>query len=155
MHYETTIDIAVPPAAVWAVLADLARWPEWTETVRSVNLLDPAPLVPGLRARVRIRRAPTATWTVTEVRRGAAFTWTASTAGIRTIASHEIEAAGEGSRVTLAIDQPGAVAGVLRPLLMRVARKNLAIEAAGLKRRAEAGNHASTAAPLVPAAEEG
>jgi hypothetical protein len=39
----TTIEIAAPPAQVWAVLADLASYPEWHPVFRKVS----GQLVPG------------------------------------------------------------------------------------------------------------
>jgi hypothetical protein len=46
------IEIAAPPAVVWAVLADTAAYPEWNPFLRRVE----GPLEPG--ARLRVRFAP-------------------------------------------------------------------------------------------------
>ena len=37
---ERTREVAAPPAAVWAVLGDVTRMPEWSEDLASVELLD-------------------------------------------------------------------------------------------------------------------
>jgi len=34
------VDIAAPPGGVWAVIADVERWPEWTPTVTRLQRLD-------------------------------------------------------------------------------------------------------------------
>jgi uncharacterized protein YndB with AHSA1/START domain len=36
---ERTLDIDAPPSAVWAVLGDVRRMPEWSEDLESVELL--------------------------------------------------------------------------------------------------------------------
>ena len=42
---EGEIQIAAPPEAVWAVIADLSGWPTWNSDVRSMTFQDP--LEPG------------------------------------------------------------------------------------------------------------
>src|SRR3954452_1306052 len=53
MHaYEATTDIAAPPDAVWAVVADGGRWPEWAE-VRIEG-----EIAPGAKLKVRADANP-------------------------------------------------------------------------------------------------
>jgi uncharacterized membrane protein len=75
---EERIDIDAPASTVWRVVADVARWPEWTPSVRSVDRTSAGPLVVGERVVVSQPRLPTTTWTVTEVAEGRSFTWTAT-----------------------------------------------------------------------------
>ena len=35
-HFSVTVDIPAPPDRVWAVIADVERWPEWTPTVTRI-----------------------------------------------------------------------------------------------------------------------
>ncbi len=52
---ERSIDIAAAPAAVWAVIADHERWPEWFTALDSVEVTAGASGVGGGR-RVTIKR---------------------------------------------------------------------------------------------------
>src|SRR5688572_7852445 len=65
MDVEQTIEIDAPRKTVWAVMIDVERWPEWTPTTTSVELLDRGPFVVGSRARIRQPRLPVVIWTVT------------------------------------------------------------------------------------------
>jgi carbon monoxide dehydrogenase subunit G len=42
--FSVTVEIPAPPDRVWAVLADIERWPEWTPTVTRIQRLDRGPL---------------------------------------------------------------------------------------------------------------
>jgi uncharacterized protein YndB with AHSA1/START domain len=139
MQYQLTIDIDASPERVWAILADLERWPTWTESISKVELIDDGPLREGQRARVSVRGAPAGTWTVATVTPGREFSWTFRAPGLRTRATHDIESVGNGSRVTLGVEQSGPATIVMRAWLNRVNRRNVAMEAAGLKRAAEGG----------------
>ena len=48
---ETSIDIPVPRAQVWAILTDLAAYPEWNPFMRAVQ----GPLQPGARLQVDLQ----------------------------------------------------------------------------------------------------
>lgn len=139
MRYAYTVEIHAPPAAVWAVIADVERWPEWTPTMRRVQLLDAEALGPEVRARVWQPRVPRRDWQVTELVPGERFSWEARAPGARTVAGHAVEAVGEGSRVTLSIETDGPLSVVVDPFLGWISRRWVPREAAGLKRRCEGG----------------
>lgn len=138
MRYERSIDITAPPDAVWSVLRDVPAWPRWTESITAAEWVSGNGLVVGARARLTVRGAGKAVWTVTAVDEGRSFTWESRVGGVRSAASHVIEAAPGGSRVTLAVDLTGLLATLLRPLVARTTRANLEAEAEGLKKLAEA-----------------
>jgi uncharacterized protein YndB with AHSA1/START domain len=54
-RYSHEIDIAAPPAAVWQVLADLSRLPEWYYPSQRVEVIDAGPVQPGSRFVLWIR----------------------------------------------------------------------------------------------------
>jgi len=138
MRFEDSIAIAAPPATVWEVYSDVERWPEWTDSVTSVELLDPGPLRVGSRARIRQPRLPVAEWTVTEIDEGRSFTWVARGPGIRSTGTHLVEPDADGARATAILEQGGPLGPVLGFLTRSLTRRYLAMEAAGLKARTEA-----------------
>ena len=138
MHYEQSIDIAAPPAVVWAVLTDVPRWPEWTRSERSAQPVDDGPFQVGSRAKLGVAGSPQVTiWEVTALREGESFVWENTSLGLHNIAGHYIETSDAGSRVRLTVDMSGLLSVVMRPYLAYVTRRNVAWEAEGLKRRSE------------------
>jgi hypothetical protein len=135
--FRTTIDIAASPEQVFAVMADIERWPEWTSTVTRIGRLDPGPLKPGTRAEIRQPKFPPAIWKVTAVTPARGFTWVSTGPGVRVTANHFIEPIGQGARVTLSLQFEGIFGGVLAKLTADLNNRYLKIEAAGLKRRSE------------------
>ena len=137
-HIYTAIDIQAPPDRVWAAVRDLEHWSEWTPTVISVRPLDIGPLAIGDKAIVRQPKLFPACWQITELEEGRSFSWITRGPGILVTARHSIEDAASGSRATLSLD----FSGPLGPLCARLTRglnaRYLAIEAWGLKKRAEA-----------------
>jgi uncharacterized protein YndB with AHSA1/START domain len=138
MHYEQTVAIDATPEAVWAVIADVEKWPEWTASIRSVELLTPGPLAVGSRARVRQPRLPTAVWEVTELVPGRSFTWVNRSPGMTSTGVHGVTGGGPASVATLRIEQTGPLSVLALPFLP-LTKKYVQLEAAGLKRRSEAG----------------
>jgi uncharacterized protein YndB with AHSA1/START domain len=139
MRFVRTVGIQAPPSRVWQVMSDVEAWPGWTASVTSVQLLDPAPLRVGARARVRQPRLPVATWTVTEIVPGRHFTWVARGPGLRTTGRHEVAADGEESIATLTLDQDGPLGGLMGRLTKGLTERYLSLEAEGLKQRSEDG----------------
>jgi hypothetical protein len=138
MEERTSVDVAASPDRVWEVLVDVERWPEWTDSVSSVRLLDAGPLAVGSRVEISQPRIPTGTYTVTALEPGSGFTWEQRQLGSTVSARHECERLPDGgTRVELSVVMSGAVGGVVGRLYRRLTERYLAMEAAGLKARAE------------------
>ena len=138
MDIERVIDIAAPQERVWAIMADVERWPEWTRSVKSVERLDRGPFGVGSRARVRQPRFPPAIWTVTALEPGRSFEWRSPAPGLLSVGGHRVAAVGEhASRVTLSLSWSGPLAPVMRLLFGTLSRRYVQMEAQGLKRRSE------------------
>ena len=138
VEYERTIEIAAPADRVWEVMSDVERWPDWTESVSGVELLDGGGLRPGQRARVRQPRLPVAIWTVQQVQPGRAFTWRSDATGLGSLGEHAVESLGAGSsRVLLRLTHSGALAGPARLVYGGLIRRYVRFEAEGLKRAVE------------------
>jgi len=139
MHIERSVDINAPPERVWAVMADVERWPEWTESMKSVERLDSGEFGVGSKAKLHIRRSPNANvWTVTELTPNRSFSWETNSGGVKGVATHVIEQDGNGSKVTLTVDLSGIVSTLFGPMIAGQSRKNVEMEAEGLKRWCEA-----------------
>ena len=136
---EARTDISAPRNRVWSVLEDVTRWPEWTASIESVELLDGArELAVGVRARVRQPRLAPATWRVTALDPGRRFTWVSSVGGVTSTGMHVL-ADGPGGTTTFtnAVEQRGLLAPVVRLVFGRLVHRYLDLETQGLKRRCE------------------
>jgi hypothetical protein len=132
--FSISIDIQALPPRVWAVMADVERWPEWTASVRSVRRLDPGPLTVGSRARIRQPRLPPAVWEVVAVDEGRSFTWVSRGPGVRVTARHEVEPAAGGSCAKLWLEFGGPLGALLARATSGINGRYLGMESAGLKR---------------------
>lgn len=138
MDIEQIIDVAAPREKVWTVMADVERWPEWTASMTSVELLDQAPFGVGSRARIRQPRLPVAVWTVTALTAERSFEWQAVVPGLKSVGIHRVDANGsDGTRVSLSFGWSGPLAPIIRLLYGKLARRYVEIEAQGLKHRCE------------------
>ncbi|WP_076259917.1 SRPBCC family protein [Intrasporangium flavum] len=138
MHQATSIDVDTDAAHVWAVITDVERWPEWTDSVTSLHLLDPAPLRVGSRALIEQPRLPRTQWTVTSIDEGREFVWEATGPGVHTVARHGVEPLDAGrSRATLSISQEGWLGSLVGRVYRGLTERYLSMEAAGLKARSE------------------
>jgi hypothetical protein len=137
---QRSIDIDAPAAAVWAVISDVERWPEWTASISSVQRSRTGPLTVGEKVVVRQPRLPTLTYTVTGVDDGRSFTWEAGNVASRGGGEHVLtpRVAG-GCTATLRLTQRGPVAPLVGALLDGLTRRYLRMEAEGLKSRSEGG----------------
>lgn len=138
LEHEVTVKVDASAERVWGVLADVERWPEWTESITQVSPQDSGEFGLGSRARVKQPGFPASMWTVTSWRPGAGFTWSSNNGGVTTVADHELSADPDGTtRVTLRLRQTGALAGIIGALFGRRTRRFIQMEAAGLKHHSE------------------
>ena len=139
MRFEQSIDVAAAAERVFDLYRDVDHWPDWTESVSSVERLDGVgPLEVGSRTKIRQPKLPVATWKVTELVPGRSFTWVATGPGVRTTAGHVVEPTGEAScRVTAWLEQAGALGGLMGRLTRGLTDRYIAMELNGLKTRCE------------------
>ena len=136
---EKSVSIAADPDAVWAIVRDVERWPDWTPSVTEVRRLDDGPFAVGSRVRIRQPRFPPALWTVTALDDASrSFTWVSRGPGLQVTGFHRVAPAASGSVATLGIE----FAGLLGPFWARatggITERYVGLEAQGLKQRSEA-----------------
>jgi uncharacterized membrane protein len=137
MRFEDSIEVSAPAATVFETYADVERWPSWTSSVTSVELLDPGPFRVGMRARVRQPRLPVAVWQVTALVPGESFTWVARGPGVVSTGTHAVQAVDGTVRVTATLDQEGVLGPVLGFATRGLTRRYIRTELEGLKRYCE------------------
>jgi uncharacterized membrane protein len=139
MRFQDSIEVAAPAERVFATYVDVEHWPDWTESVTKVDVLDPGPFAVGTRAKVHQPKLPVATWIVTELVPGRTFTWEARGPGLRTTGRHDVEPLPDGGcRVTATLDQEGLLGGLVGRLTGGLTASYLAMEVQGIKRHCEA-----------------
>jgi hypothetical protein len=105
------------PAAVWALWADAARWPEWNEQLESGDL--EGELAVGTEATVKFKRGGKMRFTVVAVEPERLFVDEAKLPGCRFGHEHRVEPDGSGSRITHRLYLEGATSGVFSRLFSR------------------------------------
>jgi hypothetical protein len=140
MRYDETITTTADLDHAWAALAAVTTYPQWTESMREVAPLDGPDLAVGHRFRIRQPGFPPVVWRVTDVAPGRSYQWEAHSPGLHTVAWHRLSSEADGrTRITLHIEQTGALAGLLAALTSVRTQRYMAMEAAGVKAAAEAG----------------
>ena len=140
MNTTDEITVDAPIERVWDVYSDVAQWPAWTASVTEVHLLDGDRLTLGGRARIKQPRLPEVEWTVTAIDPGMSWTWVTRSSGAVTTATHELRAVdSRTTHVTQTVEQAGSLGSLVGWITRRLTRRYLAMEAAGLKQRSEAG----------------
>jgi hypothetical protein len=134
-RFRIAMEIPAPLPLVWSVMADVARWPEWTESVSCVKLLLPGLLQVGSRVRIHQPKLPPAYWRVTELNPGTSFTWVSRAPGVQVTACHNAETIAIGSRVTLSIHYVGWLGSLVARWVGELNERYLEMEASGLKAR--------------------
>ncbi|HUQ54262.1 SRPBCC family protein [Lentzea sp.] len=135
---QHSVTIAAPPERVWAVVADVERWPERIPTVDEAERLDQGPLVVGSRTRLKQPRLSEAVWTVTELTDGTSFTWVSKSPGVTITGGHVVEPHADGSRLTLTLTISGPLAGLGWLMTRSLTRRYVETEGASIKKAVEA-----------------
>lgn len=137
--YSAEATTSAPQNQVWQALIDVTDWPRWTPSYTSIKRLDEGPLAVGSRARVKQPRLAPTVVEVTELDAGRAFTWVSSAAGVRFVGQHRLlPEVGGGTRIELAAELSGWLAGTVKALLGRRIERYVQLEAKGIKAAAEA-----------------
>ncbi|HEY6455652.1 MAG TPA: SRPBCC family protein [Steroidobacteraceae bacterium] len=136
-EFVVSCEISASVDDVWAILADVEGWPQWTASISQIALLTPKPF--GLKSRVLIQqpRLRKTVWEVTVWDPGHRFQWQSAGLGVRVIADHVLEARHGGTQVNLAVRFNGPLASVIGRLSGHLTRRYVQLEAEGLKRRSE------------------
>lgn len=136
-RFTTTVDIGAPPARVWEVMSAVERWPEWTRSVREVRRIGDGPLAVGSRVLIRQPAFPPALWKVTALEPSRGFVWVSVAPGLRVVGNHAVEASGAGATATLSLELNGLFGNAFGRMTKDITERYLAMEAEGLRRRAE------------------
>jgi hypothetical protein len=133
MTYEQSTTTPAEPDRLWAVVADVEKWPEWIDVYEYVRREQTGPIRLGDRARVKQRGLAAGTWTVTELDEGRVFAWESRQSGVRILGRHIVTAEpGGGSRLTLQLEQSGWLSGVVNALMGSKIRRYVDLECARL-----------------------
>ena len=127
--FEMTVEIERPPEVVFAFLSDLENDPRWRREWVDAERTSDSPIGVGtatsLFAKVLGRRTE-AVYAVTEYDPGRAVTWMTVRGPLPLTFRRSVEAAGDGTRVTMgyAGDFRGLL-GLLRPLIVPIGKRAL------------------------------
>lgn len=145
-RYSISIDINAPAERVYDVMVDIDRWHEWTPSITSIRRLDGPAFEVGKRALVRQPKLPPAMWQLSLIEPGRRFEWINTAPGLRVTGHHSVEPTATGSRATLALSYEGLFGGLLARMTKGITLRYIAMEAAGLKARAENPHYRHTGA---------
>jgi len=138
MFNEDSIEIDAPPQLVWDVFSDVERWPEWTASVTSLVGRDGPDLAVGKRFAIKQPGMQKLVWRVTEIDPGSSWTWVQRSPGVLVTARHDVIAQPGGrTLVRQQLDQRGVLGSLVGRLMVKKTKRFLALEAQGLKARAE------------------
>jgi ribosome-associated toxin RatA of RatAB toxin-antitoxin module len=125
------------PDAVWQVLADVERWPEWTPTVTEIKPLSNNGLTVGARYRVVQPKLRPAVYEVTEFIPNRVFTWVQKLPGGAMIASHRLSSHDGATEVELSFTSKGVLANIAGKMVSKMINDYVSTEAKSLKSRCE------------------
>ena len=136
-QFQIIREIDAKPERVWRVMADIERWPEWTESISKIEPQDDAVFAVGSRIRVFQPKLRPAVFTITVWEPNRGFIWISKTMGLHVEGRHVIEATSAGSKVTLTLKFVGLLAGVIGFFGQRLTEHYMELEIDGLKARSE------------------
>ncbi len=119
--FAHTLTTPADPAALWARLIDVARWPDWDHEVVSASL--DGPLAVGATGRLRPRGRPAASFEITVLDEQRRFTDVSRLPLGRMEFDHRIEPLATGGT---SLSHQVTISGPLTPLFARVIGRRLA-----------------------------
>ncbi len=126
--------VAAPIDAVWAILADVERWPRWNAEIKSAAIAGP----PAAGAQFRWKAGPgTIRSTITRVERPQLLAWTGRTLGISAIHVWRLEAQADGTHVRTEESMEGLTVRLLRGSIQKNLEKSLETWLQSLRTEAE------------------
>lgn len=134
MDFSHSIRIAAPAEVVFALYADVARWPNWDSEVRAVDLPG---LVPGAVGYLKPRSGPKARIRVTEVTPNRSFTVESALPLFWMQFGHTLSEAGGLTTATHSLRFSGPLAFLFRRLIGAGIHRTLPATLQGLKAAAE------------------
>jgi hypothetical protein len=142
VHQHHEVVISACPDYVWAVLTDVARWPEWAPNLRAVVPYDGGPLVVGGGVRVCARTLPVREWQVAEIRPHRGFTWHEVGVGSTARLGVGITPEPPGTRVGFTHECSGWIGALVGRMTGATRPVHVEELADALRRRCEAGQRA-------------
>jgi uncharacterized protein YndB with AHSA1/START domain len=138
MITEDSVEIAAPVELVWEVFSDVEHWPEWTASVTSLVGRDGSNIAVGKRFSIKQPGMPNLVWTVTELDPGRSWTWVQRSPAVAVTAGHQvIGQPGGRTLVCQRLEQRGLIGALVGRVMLAKTKRYLALEAEGLKARAE------------------
>lgn len=104
---EVKISIDASPAAVWAAMADVGRWPEWNDLIDSAELR--GPFAPGSVIHWRTTGMEIDS-TLVRVEEAHHIEWDGTSGGIRGLHDWELRSDGDGTALRIAESMSGGAA---------------------------------------------
>lgn len=135
VHFDS---IYAKRGRIWEVLSDLERWPQWTESIDTVQLLDSSALGVGSHILVKQPRLRATRWTITDWKPPKSFTWETRSMGLRVTARHRINQEPSACKLELRLQLEGWLAPLVGAFAGRLIRRYMAMEATGIKSVSEA-----------------
>jgi len=137
MRYELAVEIARPPAEVYAYLADPTHLPDWQEDVQEVRDAPGGPLGPGAiftEVRSFLGKRAESTLEVTAAEPGRELSLRTVAGPVRVEIRHLLEPAGEGTLIRVEAEaDAGKLFGLGGPLLRKAAERKARSDFARLK----------------------
>lgn len=136
--YTATDVVNARPETLWRFLSDVAHWPDYLDTVESVEPLDHPELALDRQYRVRQPGLKPAVWEVVSLDAPWQFTWRARSPGIVLLADHRIDrVADDQCRLHLGFGFGGLIGWPLALLFGSKTRHFFQSEIVAMKRLAE------------------
>jgi hypothetical protein len=130
--FEHSAESKAAPEKVWERYTDVEQWPEWTKGVEEASL--EGEFEAGNHGMSKAPHLPKTRFELVDVEPGRRFVSQTKVPGGTIRFEHELEPAGEGTRITHRGTISGALEALWTPLLGRIVKRELP---AGVERLAE------------------